>query len=45
MVLMMFVIPNPRRGASETAADVAAAKSVDKNRTSYIEDLKYVFTK
>ena len=45
MVLLVIFIPNTRRGAAETEDEIATEKGLDKNRTSYKDDLKYVFTK
>ena len=44
MILLMVVIPNPKRGALE-ASTAIAIDEVDRNRSSYIQDLKYVFKK
>ncbi|CAK8680419.1 unnamed protein product [Clavelina lepadiformis] len=42
MILMMIIIPNVKRGASETATDIATIKNLQGNRASYLDDLKYI---
>ena len=45
MILLMLVIPNPERGASEAKAEVIAEKNIHQSRSSFLEDLKYVIKK
>ena len=44
MILLMVVIPNPKRGALE-ASTAIAIDEIDRNRSSHIQDLTYVFKK
>jgi len=45
MMLLVVIIPNPERGASETAADRAEQQKIAQQKASYKDDLKYIVKK